>query len=399
MNETMKFVLRKSLKYIWLSVAVALALTLVYILPRVIAPEPITASDAEAPVESLAPSVQWETQPEVPRYIIYTLEPKKALFENEYFISDPMLYLGQYKDLLWQQLLSVENLFPVYQDLTDRYEGLSSVYSCENMLDEMIERCPMNQSTILIRIRSPFSLSRTPSAFSLSNEDLCNIRDFVYSRFAGQIDGSDACDGFPLRLRRASGTIEAVFSEQSYLCGLFTLENDSYAADNTVEGSAPGISKRKAALIFLLGFGFSFALIVFFILGDGKIKSAEELSELTNLEVYDDFLHADYEDAVKMLSAKIGTKSLPDPVPLVSLQVLESDARRIAEDLTAKSHHSFVLMEWNSQSGNTSLVTSLCGASCFLLVGRDKTKKSELRNMAKAFSQMNAVCLGAIICR
>ena len=130
MEETIKFICKKTLKWIWIPALAAVICGIATIMFQ---------NKSVDPKPSLKEyNMDWEVFPEAHRYAIYTIQIKPDTLKRADPNSEPLSYLNQYGELIRQRIMSISNINSIYNALIDQYGVLFPDYSSNKMLNEMI---------------------------------------------------------------------------------------------------------------------------------------------------------------------------------------------------------------------------------------------------------------------
>ncbi len=386
MSETMKYAFTKSLRWIWIALLAALVCTVGFHFLY----NGGKTGEEDLEVQRIQEySGDWIACPEAHRYAVYRIElMPQTEGTPDAQSEDPIAYLNRYIELIRQNIMSIENVNYIYQSLADRFDGVFENYSSFEMVEEMLPVYSIDASTLVICVNAPRSLNRDQSGARLkdplyTDAEICGMRDYVYSLMEDVIEKNEYIHSFPVKMSRIARASEDTLSEQSLLVDRFSRQE--------TEKEPAGPSVKKLLVLFIAVFCLAWACILAVIMGNGKIKTGEELERVTNLTVYRDFLLMDYDQAAVSVSAKLSSLNLQGNTYLLYLPGEQEISTKIAGDL--RGEFSLVPQIWRE---NESLAP-LKNKNYLLVVEQNKTGKRELKYLARELAQIHALCQGAII--
>ena len=395
MEETIKFICKKTLKWIWIPALAAVICGIATIMFQ---------NKSVDPKPSLKEyNMDWEVFPEAHRYAIYTIQIKPDTLKRADPNSEPLSYLNQYGELIRQRIMSISNINSIYNALIDQYGVLFPDYSSNKMLNEMIAVYTVDNSTLVVCANAPISLNQDAEGKELkdplfSDEQLCGMRDYMSSFLIETIEEDEYFRTLPVELIRISKTAEDTLSEQSLISDRFS--RDKIILKN--EGPNEGISVKKLVASSGFAFIFTYAIIFLIIMGNGRVKSGEELELMTNLDVYDDFLYKDYDEAVSSIVVKLQTKNIQDDLYVVDLNTDSDQCLQVVESIKRQWKKSngklldMTVLSWNKDA-NAEILEKLAKEKYLVYLQQNKTAKTEIKQFAKEMAQVQSPCFGAII--
>lgn len=251
MNQSFKLVMKDSLRYLWIAVLAAVVVAAFYALPKIM---PLRENHSEnAGTEGVVQEKEayrgnWESYPEAHQFVICSLEIQPDLMSAEER-SDPAASLKSYGRLAQQYFLSFGQMQTIYSSLVRQFDGLFPRFSRDDMESEMISVYLADSFTLFMSVDAPLSL-RDADNPSFSDEDLCGMRDHVFSLLAQSVEESDYLSSLPVRLNRISRETEKSLSEMDLIREMFTEDMD--------EQDSQGLSLKKTLLFAFFGFALAF---------------------------------------------------------------------------------------------------------------------------------------------
>lgn len=230
----------------------------------------------------------------------------------------------------------------------------------------------------------------------------CLLRDTVFAAVTEYASDPAALADSGVTLTRAGADYEALLDLQSFV----TAEADAgILPDSPSEQTRPG--KKLLALVFLLGFFLTEAVVIAFALLDDTIRSETDLEQNTDLPVL-----SGAKDRAALLSEaalKLAVRrAAPSALALAPVGVDAETAAALAAELTAalkataektsvsEIGDGAVAVVGDAANWNDSL-TAAIGRSVVLLTGRGKTHCRDLNAAADILRQLEVPVAGALL--
>ena len=360
MSDTLKYGIKESLKWIWIAF-IAGAICAGFLWQKNSGENDKTYSGG------------WDTYPEAHRYALYTSEIKPEIFLSGETQLNLFSVLNSYNELIKQHIMSIQNKQYLYQLFIKRFPQVYPAYKVDKFEEEMIGVYWNNTTELVVYTNSP----KIFDSSKFSNELLCEMRDYVSAKLVELVENDEYIKTFPIQLKRAAIEEESTLSEQLLIAEVFKVRE--------------GTSIKKMLAAFAVTSVFVYLVIVLMILANGKIKTAEELEQMTNLKVFDELTRLKYDEAIKIIRTKLKPFDSDDTVYLISDNSSSAEeASKIAEDLDEQVK----TVQWKEEEG---IIQVLKNHICFLLIKQNRTRKKDLRFLARELSQINARCAGSIV--
>ena len=252
MDKTIKRVFKKSLHYIWIPVLIGIAVAALYAIPKLFHSRENhseTVDTTDIAQEEIDYSTNWESKPDAHRIAVYTVEIQPELVVNSKDPSNPDIFLRNYGNLIKEYTISYGQLSAVHSSLIRQFDILGPQFSLYNMQNEMITIYMADSCTLFLAVSSPSGLYKSDGSL-FTDEDLCSIRDSVFSRLVKTIEDSEYIDNLPVQLKRASKETEDSIS----IMDLVRADNPGHAEEDVSQG----LSLKRTLLFGVFGFAVAY---------------------------------------------------------------------------------------------------------------------------------------------
>lgn len=371
MNNTLKYVAKKSLRWIWLILMISALLTLFLL--------HINNFRGNMSEQLKKYDNDWELYPEAERAAIFVIESKDEISKTVYLHQlTPIDFYNNYVELVVQRLSSVEYMQKLYRSLITKYPELFNVITVDYIKKEMISIEKFDSTTIVISVK--FNLKKESDQLSYAKYE---IRDYLFSEYIMLIEKDEIIDNLPIKLNRAELLVENSFAEQKVLSEVFSA--------STIDASSISIS-IKTLFVFCILTCIGYFLCYISILCNGVIKTAEEVEMITNLDVYDEMISMNREAAVEIIKTKLDLDHKKELILLFFDHKAQKEEEEFLVEKLGGIEVKIVRCIENEES-----VQHLSNKEYLLMIRQDTTEKKALALYAKELSKINAKCLGAIM--
>ena len=384
---SLRYVVRKMTKCIWLAVVVALIFAAGYVIS--VKMNSKTNEPADVVLET-----SYLEDPVTRRYLIYRMyweeNPLSFLPNSNMSLTGNSENVVNY---IRGRLVSGASSYQWHQALCRQYPEIH-----ENMREfgisiiekEMLIVGVDHNSILWIDINSPLSLKDKNSIFT--DEKLCAYRDRLRSLVAETIESGALTQDLPVRLERVREAEDAA-SEHNYL---------QKTAEDEMKGSAGknAFSKKKAVLFALLGGLFVEGVVFLLAIMNNTVKDAENLKQNSDLDVLGVISKKANPEEWKTIAAKLLViAGSEDTVYVIadSGSNAETKAAQLQQaciKLGKESPRLIGTVNWNDKANAMLMIAN---AKALIFVKQYKTDYKTLREMAECFRQIHAQVIGAVV--
>lgn len=406
-----RYLLQKVLRWLWLAVLIGALLALgYYLLHARRAPEP---ADAVAPAEA---ETLPEEDPRLLRFALYA--PVFTPGESENGLDEYALSVANFAAARLQTDL---NCYQYFDQIYQRYPALDPHDFTYTDLRNMLSAWQFNYD-VVVRVQAPeltgSALESCAAAMGVLPQDQqiteqahaaaldqtrCLLRDLVFEAVTAKADDPAFLSDAGVTLVRGDAHYEAIMDQQSLI---LTEAEESTLLDDVAAGSKP-LSKKMLALVFFIGAMITEMVVLAFALMDDTIRTAEDLTQNTDLSVLsvgsaDDAAVA--EAALKLLVRRAS----PGSLLLAPVGTDAQSASPLAAALTASMRRASeragepalgageVLVAEDVTAWNEALA-SVLGRSAVVLVRAGKTHCRDLQKAAEVLHQLDVPVIGAML--
>ena len=406
-----RYLLQKVLRWLWLAVLVGALLALGYYL--------LHARRATEPADAVSPA-EAETLPEEdPRLLRFALyAPVFTPEESEKGLDEYALSIANFAAARLQTDL---NCYQYFDQIYQRFPALDPHDFTYTDLRNMLSAWQFNYD-VVVRVQAPeltgSALESCAAAMGLLPQDQqlteqehaaaldqtrCLLRDLVFEAMTAKADDPAFFSDTGVKLVRGDAHYESIMDQQSLI---LTEVEESTLLDDVAAGKKP-LSKKMLALVFFIGAMITEMVVLAFALMDDTIRTAEDLTQNTDLSVLsvgtaDDA--AVVEAALKLLVRRESPGSL-------LLAPVGADAQSVsplAAALTASMRRASeragepalgageVIVAEDVTAWNEALASAL-GRSAVVLVHAGKTHCRDLLKAAEVLRQLDVPVVGAML--